>query len=170
METFYDAINNKGYNIMTANIICSICSNKAVRESIDEPCSNCGADKKSLIPADNESVKSFDFDFFDLPENLEDVRTRARLKLKGYCAVYPYCDGNPDRICQREPYGKPIGLGGAGSGASFTANIESIQKFNSSKEFCVEVGSNAREVIEDHHDLSKITQKLVHLYHQVLEN
>ena len=113
---------------MTANTICTICSNKEVKDNIDDSCSRCGADKKSLVPADNESVKSFDFDFFDLPENLEEVRTRARLKLKGYCAVYPYCDGNPDRICQRETYGKPIGLGGAGSGASFTANVESIQK------------------------------------------
>jgi 4-hydroxymandelate oxidase len=42
------------------------------------------------------------------------------------CGVYPACDGKPERICQREAYGKPIGFGGAGSGASFTANVEAL--------------------------------------------
>jgi len=57
---------------------------------------------------------------------LEDVRTQAREKLKGICAVYPICDGAADRICQRENYGKAIGLGGAGLGGSFRANIEAL--------------------------------------------
>ncbi len=59
---------------------------------------------------------------------LEDVRTQAREKLKGICAVYPQCDGGADRICQRENYGKAIGLGGAGLGGSFRANIEALAK------------------------------------------
>jgi isopentenyl diphosphate isomerase/L-lactate dehydrogenase-like FMN-dependent dehydrogenase len=63
-----------------------------------------------------------------MPENLEQVRDAARKKLKGICAVYPACNGRDDKICQREAYGKPIGLGGAGSGASFSANIESLAK------------------------------------------
>jgi isopentenyl diphosphate isomerase/L-lactate dehydrogenase-like FMN-dependent dehydrogenase len=59
---------------------------------------------------------------------LEDVRTQAREKLKGICAVYPVCDGAADRICQRENYGKAIGLGGAGLGGSFRANLEALAK------------------------------------------
>lgn len=59
---------------------------------------------------------------------LEDVRGQAREKLKGICAVYPVCDGAPDRICQRENYGKAIGLGGAGLGGSFRANVEALAR------------------------------------------
>lgn len=59
---------------------------------------------------------------------LEDVRTQAREKLKGICAVYPVCDGAADRICQRENYGKPIGLGGAGLGGSFRSNLEALAR------------------------------------------
>ncbi len=59
---------------------------------------------------------------------LEDVRAQAREKLKGICAVYPVCDGASDRICQRENYGKAIGLGGAGLGGSFRANVESLAR------------------------------------------
>ena len=62
------------------------------------------------------------------PLTLEDVRNQAREKLKGICAVYPLCDGAADRICQRENYGKAIGLGGAGLGGSFRANIEALAR------------------------------------------
>lgn len=62
-------------------------------------------------------------------KTLDDVRNRAREKLKGICAVYPSCDGDKDRICQKnENYGKPIGMGGAGSGQSFAANISALEK------------------------------------------
>jgi len=57
-----------------------------------------------------------------IPKTPEDVRDAARKKMKGICAAYPSCDGNFDKICQKEAYGKPIGLGGAGSGQSFRAN------------------------------------------------
>ena len=60
------------------------------------------------------------------PQNLEEVRGRARDILKGICGVYPACDGDPSRICQREAYGHPIGMGGAGSGSSFAANYKSL--------------------------------------------
>lgn len=63
-----------------------------------------------------------------MPLTLEDVRTQAREKLKGICAVYPVCDGGADRICQRENYGKAIGLGGVGLGGSFRANIEALAR------------------------------------------
>ncbi len=57
---------------------------------------------------------------------LEQVRALARKKLKGICAAYPLCDGNFDRICQRQAYGQPIGFGGAGQGRSFQANIKAL--------------------------------------------
>jgi len=70
----------------------------------------------------------------DLPQSLDAVRDLARKKMKGICAVYPSCDGNMDKICQREAYGKPIGLGGAGKGLSFSANTAALDqvRFNMS--------------------------------------
>ena len=65
---------------------------------------------------------------------LEAVRNLAREKLKGICAVYPICDGGPDRICQRENYGKAIGLGGAGLGEAVSAlNVEALAKIKSER-------------------------------------
>jgi len=62
----------------------------------------------------------------EIPQSLEQVRDLARKKLKGICAAYPSCDGSFDKICQREAYGKPIGLGGVGQGRSFRANAEAL--------------------------------------------
>jgi hypothetical protein len=62
------------------------------------------------------------------PETLEEVRYRARQRLIGICGVYPACDGSPDRLCQREAYGGPIKLGGAGSGSSFAANYNALNR------------------------------------------
>ncbi len=42
------------------------------------------------------------------------------------CAAYPSCDGNFDKVCQKEAYGKPIGFGGAGQGASFRNNTQAL--------------------------------------------
>jgi len=64
----------------------------------------------------------------DMPQNLEQVRDSARKKLKGICAAYPFCDGGSDKICQKESYGKPIGLGGVGQGHSFRANVDALSK------------------------------------------
>ena len=52
----------------------------------------------------------------DRPQTLDAVRDLARKKMKGICAVYPSCDGNMDKICQREAYGKPIGWVGLAKG------------------------------------------------------
>jgi isopentenyl diphosphate isomerase/L-lactate dehydrogenase-like FMN-dependent dehydrogenase len=62
----------------------------------------------------------------DVPKTLEAVRNLARTKLKGICAAYPACDGNFDKICQKEAYGKPIGMGGIGRGLSFKANVDAL--------------------------------------------
>ena len=105
---------------------CTICYHK--HEAVESPeiCTQCGADSRAIITeeAGTPDVKAKGFD--GLPSNLDEVRERARIKLKGICAVYPLCDGKSDKICQREAYGKPIGFGGAGSGASFAANVAAI--------------------------------------------
>ena len=61
-------------------------------------------------------------------KTLEDVRDIARGKLKGICAVYKTCDGLDTKLCQGQSYGRPIGIGGTGSGASFHNNILALEK------------------------------------------
>jgi len=58
----------------------------------------------------------------------EDVRNIAREKLKGICGVYKDCDGDPRRLCQGQSYGKALGIGGIGSGASFNNNFLALRK------------------------------------------
>ncbi len=62
-------------------------------------------------------------------KSLEDVRSVAREKLKGVCGVYKECDGDPRRLCQGQSYGRPLGIGGIGSGASFNNNILALKKY-----------------------------------------
>lgn len=61
---------------------------------------------------------------------LEDVRNIAREKLKGICGVYKDCDGDPRRLCQGRSYGRALGIGGIGSGASFNNNFLALRKYN----------------------------------------
>ena len=63
----------------------------------------------------------------DTALTLEQVRDNARIKLKGFCGVYKTCDGAENRLCQAHSYGSPIGMGGIGSGASFSNNIEALK-------------------------------------------
>jgi len=51
--------------------------------------------------------------------NLAKLRENAREKLEGYCRVCPVCNG---KICA----GEVPGMGGAGSGRSFVANLEAL--------------------------------------------
>jgi len=60
--------------------------------------------------------------------SLEDMRIKAREKLKGVCGVYRICDGEYSRLCQGQSYGRPIGIGGIGSGTSFFANYKALEK------------------------------------------
>ncbi|MHA2346543.1 MAG: alpha-hydroxy-acid oxidizing protein [Candidatus Hodarchaeales archaeon] len=64
------------------------------------------------------------------PLSLEDVRERASKKLKAakVCMVYKDCDGNPNRFCQGQHYGRPLGFGGIGSGKSFHNNWLALRK------------------------------------------
>ena len=61
-------------------------------------------------------------------KTLEEVREVARTKLKGICGVYRICDGLDTRLCQGQGYGRTLGIGGIGSGASFHNNILALKK------------------------------------------
>lgn len=54
--------------------------------------------------------------------NLKVIREEARKKLKGYCRVCPVCDG---RACS----GEVPGMGGAGTGYGFRANLDALAKY-----------------------------------------
>lgn len=60
--------------------------------------------------------------------SVEEDRKKAKEKLKGICGVYRICDGDPSRLCQGQSYGRKLGMGGAGTGASFTNNIKALKK------------------------------------------
>ncbi|EFK09778.1 dehydrogenase, FMN-dependent [delta proteobacterium NaphS2] len=108
---------------------CTICyQEQKTEKEIPESCVKCGAGSASIIPLAEQSRDASGVNLVGPFETLEQVRDRARTKLKGICAAYPHCNGDSDRICQREAYGKPIGLGGAGSGASFAANVTSLAR------------------------------------------
>ncbi|MBF0204845.1 MAG: alpha-hydroxy-acid oxidizing protein [Desulfamplus sp.] len=94
---------------------CTNCYSQVEQNEAPQNCSNCLAHEKLIL---NMSE--------GLPTTPEDVRDIARKKLKGLCAAYPLCDGNFDKICQKEAYGKPIGFGGAGQGMSFRNNVNSL--------------------------------------------
>lgn len=61
-------------------------------------------------------------------KTLEEVREAARTKLKGICGVYRICDGLDTRLCQGQSYGRSLGIGGIGSGASFHNNVLALKK------------------------------------------
>ncbi len=93
---------------------CSVCHTNLNSENKPAVCEVCHADDRMIMNMEQ------------VPKALEQVRDLARTKLKGICAVYPSCDGSFDKICQKEAYGKPIGLGGVGQGLSFRANSQAL--------------------------------------------
>ncbi len=101
---------------------CSVCHTTSQSDEMPLVCENCGSDSRMIM------------DTAEIPETLEQVRDSARKKLKKICAVYPFCDGGDDRICQRQTYGSPIGIGGIGQGLSFRANCDALEgiRFNMS--------------------------------------
>ena len=94
---------------------CTLCHHVHDIEAQPENCENCGSDSRMILSRDQ------------LPQTLDGVRDLARKKLKGICAAYPSCDGNFDKVCQKEAYGKPIGLGGVGAGISFRNNVAALR-------------------------------------------
>ncbi|MCG8684456.1 MAG: alpha-hydroxy-acid oxidizing protein [Desulfobacterales bacterium] len=95
---------------------CSVCHTEYQIAEKPDLCSTCQSDDRMIV------------DKNDLPVSLEGIRDLARKKMKGICAAYPNCDGSRDKICQRESYGKPIGLGGAGKGLSFRNNTAALER------------------------------------------
>jgi len=98
---------------MATKLFCTICYHEHEATSPPEACPRCQADAKSLLaigvaPSDPASAT-----VALKPQTLEEVRDLARKGLKGVCAVYPHCDGQDDKICQREAYGKSIGSAGS---------------------------------------------------------
>lgn len=73
---------------------CSICHADLHQETRPKVCDSCGADSRVIMSSREE-----------IPGSVEEVRDNARKKLKKICAAYPFCDGNYDKICQREAYG-----------------------------------------------------------------
>jgi len=61
-------------------------------------------------------------------KTLTEVRKEAQKKLMGVCGVYKICDGDAMRICQGQSYGRPLGFGGIGTGASFNNNVLALKK------------------------------------------
>ena len=90
---------------------CTMCHTKVTQDNAPDHCTNCMAAGKLILDVEA-----------GIPATPEDVRDQARKRLKGLCAAYPACDGNFDKVCQKEAYGKPIGFGGAGQGSSFRNN------------------------------------------------
>ena len=59
--------------------------------------------------------------------SVEEDRKKAKEKLKRICGVYKICDGDPSRLCQNQNYGKPLLIGGIGSGSSFHSNFLALK-------------------------------------------
>ena len=89
--------------------ICTVCDYVHEGDQPPEACPVCGApasDFQLLGEAGDAPAAAMD-PTDDAPQTLEQARDLARRRLKGICGVYPSCDGEPNRICQREAYGRP---------------------------------------------------------------
>ena len=65
----------------------------------------------------------------DEKKDLSFFRDEVRKVLLPVCSVNKVCDGNPDRVCQGQKYGKAIGFGGAGQGRTFDANYKALAEY-----------------------------------------
>lgn len=109
--------------------VCTVCKYEHIGEQPPEKCPICGVGPEMFVEVTSISdKKEQSVETAELPKTLEDVRDLARQKMGRICAVYPACNGASSNICQRQAYGGPIGLGGAGSGASFKANCDSLAR------------------------------------------
>ncbi len=100
-------------------------------------CPVCGHWKDNLRQIDdvefNEKYakyeKSFPSPDVNVAHDISYFRDIARRQLATVCAVNKVCDGNPDRLCQGQKYGKPIGFGGAGQGKTWDANFQALSSY-----------------------------------------
>ena len=107
--------------------ICKVCGYQVEADEPPDPCPVCRAPRSFFVSAAAATAATAPpTDKPAAPRTLEEVRDRARVRLAGVCAVYPACDGEPGRVCQREAYGGPIGFGSAGAGSSFAANVKAL--------------------------------------------
>ncbi len=118
---------------MARKWICTVCNYIHEGDEPPEECPVCQAPRSAFEPlpeegADGEAAPASAPEDDAPPTTLEQVRDRAREKLMGVCAVYPACDGIADHLCNREAYGKKIGLGGAGTGATFANNVSALAR------------------------------------------
>jgi isopentenyl diphosphate isomerase/L-lactate dehydrogenase-like FMN-dependent dehydrogenase/rubredoxin len=102
-------------------------------------CPICGAGKTSLeiIPEEQIAKAKEKYEIYIKNQDksdqqstltLSEVRKNALEKLKGICTVNKVCDGQPIRFCMGQKYGAPLGLGAAGKGLGFTANVKGLDK------------------------------------------
>jgi 4-hydroxymandelate oxidase len=102
--------------------LCTICNYVHEGDEPPDTCPVCGAGRDAFVPLVEGAQPPA------APDSLEAVRERARELMKGICAAYPWCDGRPENVCNREAYGNPINMGGAGSGTSFRNNVEALAR------------------------------------------
>ncbi len=116
--------------------VCTVCGYTMEGPEPPERCPVCSAPREKFVETASASaaasaggsVPASGAEAAAPPKTLEEARDRARVRMLGLCAVYPACDGVADHICQREAYGGKIGFGGAGSGASFAANVAALAR------------------------------------------
>jgi len=108
--------------------VCTICNYVHEGDEPPERCPVCNAPRDKFRLIDEGDGAPAEPALAEV-ESVEGARDRARELLRGICGVYPHCDGLADRICQRQGYGGKIGLGGAGYGYSFAANVESLARY-----------------------------------------
>ncbi len=135
--------------------ICTVCSYVHEGDAPPETCPVCGVGADKFVPAGDEGKPAPSAASSASPSTaslslskgspskggaltLEDVRDAAREKMRGICAVYPWCDGKAENICNREAYGRAIQMGGVGSGTSFRNNVTSIERLTLKTRVCGE--------------------------------
>ena len=101
-------------------------------------CPICNAPKDALKPIEDSKVEDAQEKYLSYRQGLRtkdvgkltlvEVRKKALERMAGICAVNKVCDGQPDRLCQGQKYGRPIGLGGEGKGLSFKANVDALDQ------------------------------------------
>ncbi len=103
----------------------------------DWRCPVCGMQKKYLEKIDDDRFYSKKklYEMFLMKDDdrdeksLQDHRDISRKMLAGICSVNKVCDGDPERMCMGQKYGKPIGLGGAGQGRTFYNNHRALARY-----------------------------------------
>jgi 4-hydroxymandelate oxidase len=97
-------------------------------------CPSCGRTKEYMREATDEEHSKMNEPgrpnpIMEVRRDINSFRERARGMLTGVCGEFNVCDGSKGRTCQGQRFGAPIGLGGAGQGATFQANCLALQRY-----------------------------------------